>query len=50
VGIPARLREVGLAESALDYVAAEAMPSGSTKANPRPVSEADARAVARAAW
>jgi alcohol dehydrogenase class IV len=50
VGIPARLREVGLPDSALEYVAAEAMPSGSTKANPRPVGEADARAVARAAW
>lgn len=50
VGIPQRLREVGLREDALEYVAAEAMPSGSTKANPRPVSQADALVVARAAW
>jgi alcohol dehydrogenase class IV len=49
-GIPTRLREVGLPDSALEYVASEAMPSGSTKANPRPVSEAGALAVARAAW
>jgi alcohol dehydrogenase class IV len=50
VGVPGRLREVGLPQDALEYIAAETMPSGSTKANPRPVSEADALAVARAAW
>jgi alcohol dehydrogenase class IV len=50
VGIPARLEAVGLTRDTLAYVAAEAMPSGSTRANPRPVSEAEARAVAEAAW
>jgi alcohol dehydrogenase class IV len=50
VEIPSRLRDVGLTRDALQYVAAEAMPSGSTRANPRPVSEEDALAVASAAW
>ncbi len=45
MGIPRRLSEIGLREEHLDAVAKEAMSSGSTKANPRPVSEADARAV-----
>jgi alcohol dehydrogenase class IV len=49
IGIPERLGPLGLSRDALVYVAAEAMPSGSTRANPRPVSEADARAVAEAA-
>lgn len=44
--IPMRLGEIGLTEKDLDRVAREAMTSGSTKANPRPVTEADARAVA----
>jgi alcohol dehydrogenase class IV len=46
--IPTRLREVGFNEADLDWVAAETMPSGSTKANPRPVTEDDAREVAAA--
>ena len=50
VGIPERLGPLGLSRDTLPYVAAEAMPSGSTRANPRPVSEADALAVALAAW
>src|SRR5207248_1670451 len=50
VGIPDRLEPLGLARSDLPYVAAEAIPSGSTRANPRPVSESDALAVAEAAW
>jgi alcohol dehydrogenase class IV len=49
VGIPERLRDVGFPQSALDHVAAETMPSGSTRANPRPVSLEDARDVCRAA-
>ena len=48
VGIPTRLSVLGLEESHLDRVASDAMGSGSTKANPRPVSEDDARAVAAA--
>jgi alcohol dehydrogenase class IV len=50
LGIPARLQAVGLKRDTLEYVASEAMPSGSTKANPRPASEADALVVAVAAW
>jgi alcohol dehydrogenase class IV len=50
VGIPERLAPLGLKRDDLPYVAAEAMPSGSTRANPRPVSEADALAVAVAVW
>lgn len=46
LSIPTRLSEIGLTEADLDYVAREAMTSGSSKANPRPVTEADARAVA----
>jgi alcohol dehydrogenase class IV len=49
VGIPARLRDIGFEDNDLAWVAEETMPSGSTKANPRPVSLADARAVAEAA-
>ena len=45
-GVPSRLRDVGLTEADLDFVARETLPSGSTKANPRPVSLDDARQVA----
>lgn len=44
--IPSRLSDIGLRETDLDYVVKEAMTSGSTKANPRPVTEAEARQVA----
>jgi alcohol dehydrogenase class IV len=46
VGIPLRLGEIGFRTGDLGWVARESMPSGSTKANPRPVSEAEAREVA----
>ncbi len=46
VGVPLRLGEIGFRPSDLDWVAREAMPSGSTKANPRPVTQAEARSVA----
>jgi alcohol dehydrogenase class IV len=49
VGIPARLAEIGFQEADLDWVAQETMPSGSTKANPRPVTQAEAREVAAGA-
>jgi alcohol dehydrogenase class IV len=49
VGLPRRLAEIGLREDDLEYVATEAMSSGSTRANPRPVTPADALAVARTA-
>jgi alcohol dehydrogenase class IV len=48
-GIPPRLSDVGMTEADLPHVAAETMPSGSTKANPRPVALDDALAVCRAA-
>ncbi|MBC8139919.1 MAG: iron-containing alcohol dehydrogenase [Armatimonadetes bacterium] len=43
--IPHRLSEIGLREQHIEAVAQEAMTSGSTKANPRPVTIDDARAV-----
>lgn len=43
--VPTRLSEIGLREEHFNAVVKEAMVSGSTKANPRPVTEADARAV-----
>ena len=46
LGIPSRLHAVGMMATDLDWVAQETMPSGSTKANPRPVSVSEARAVA----
>ncbi len=45
LGIPQRLVEVGFDPADCDWVARETMPSGSTKANPRSVTEADALAV-----
>jgi alcohol dehydrogenase class IV len=45
-GIPRRLSEIGFDPADLDWIAQETMPSGSTAANPRLVSEEDARAVA----
>lgn len=46
VGIPLRLSSLGFDPADLDWVAQETMPSGSTKANPRTVTVAHARAVA----
>jgi alcohol dehydrogenase class IV len=43
--VPTRLSEIGVREEHLDYIAAESMKSGSTKANPRPVTLEDARTV-----
>jgi alcohol dehydrogenase class IV len=40
-GLPADLKEYGLSADAFDAIADESLPSGSTKANPRPVSKAD---------
>ena len=44
---PTRLSEIGLREEHIEAAAQEAMLSGSTKANPRPVTLEDARAVLR---
>ena len=46
VRVPLRLSEVGFAPGDLDWIARETLPSGSTKANPRPVLQEEARAVA----
>lgn len=46
LGVPLRLSQIGFDPADLDWAARETLPSGSTKANPRPVSEADAREVA----
>lgn len=46
VEIPFRLGDIGFDPADLDWVAQETMPSGSTKANPRPVSRDEAREVA----
>ncbi len=46
IEIPQRLRDLGFQPDDLAWVARETMPSGSTKANPRLVSQEDAREVA----
>ncbi len=49
VRLPEGLRALNLSPGAFEALARDAMPSGSTKSNPRPVTEADARAVLHAA-
>ncbi len=48
--IPTTLSEIGLEPTDFDWIARETMPSGSTKANPRPVSLEDARSVTESCW
>lgn len=51
LGLPARLRDVGVPEADLASCAAEAMKQTRLLVNnPRPVTEADARAIYAAAW
>ena len=51
VGLPARLRDVGVPQEALPRLAADAMKQTRLLVNnPRPVTEADARAIYEAAW
>ena len=51
LGLPAKLREIGIAESDLDVMAHDAMAQTRLlQNNPRDVSEADARAIYGAAW
>ena len=45
LSIPTRLSAIGFKESDIDFVARESLNSGSAKANPRPVTETDTRAV-----
>ncbi|MCR9137108.1 MAG: iron-containing alcohol dehydrogenase [Alphaproteobacteria bacterium] len=51
IGLPSRLRDVGIGEDALPKMASDAMKQTRLLVNnPRPVSEADALAIYRAAW
>ena len=51
VGLPPRLRDVGIPESGLDLLAGEAMKQTRLLVNnPRPITLADARAIYGAAW
>jgi alcohol dehydrogenase class IV len=50
LGLPSRLSEVGVTEEDLDAVARLSQSSVSVQANPRPVSEDDARAILAAAF
>lgn len=50
LGLPATLRDAGVAEDDLDAVARLSQSNHNVAANPRPVSEADARGILQAAW
>ena len=50
VGLPGRLSEVGVGEDDLDAVARLSQSNANVGRNPRPVSEADARAILHAAF
>ncbi len=50
IGIPARLRDVGVQEEALPRVAESAFEDASHRTNPRPCTAADLLALARSAW
>ncbi len=49
-GLPTTLREIGIECSQLDRVARGALHDAYIVTNPRPVGEADARAICQAAW
>src|SRR5881396_641969 len=50
LGLPRRLRDLGIPRGDLPSVAEEAMESKSVRANPRPVTRADALRILEAAW
>ncbi len=50
VGLPAGLRDTAVTEEDLAAVARQSQGNRSVQANPRPVTEADARAILDAAW
>jgi alcohol dehydrogenase class IV len=50
LSIPLRLRDLGVRQTDLRRIAEESMASGSTKANPRPVTLAEALAVLEDCW
>ena len=49
-GLPTTLREIGVTYAQLDQVARGALRDAYIVTNPRPVAEADARAICQAAW
>jgi 1,3-propanediol dehydrogenase len=49
-GLPTTLREIGVDDAQLDRVARGALHDAYIVTNPRPVGEADVRAICRAAW
>jgi alcohol dehydrogenase class IV len=49
-GLPTTLREIGVDDAQLDRVARGALHDAYIVTNPRPVSEADVRAICQAAW
>ena len=50
LGLPQRLRDLGIPKSDLRSIAEEAVPSKSVQANPRPVTLMDALGILEAAW
>jgi maleylacetate reductase len=50
LGLPYRLRDLGIPRADLPSVAEEALESKSVRANPRPVTRADALGILEAAW
>jgi maleylacetate reductase len=48
--VPHRLRDAGVKENILDSIAVEAVANTTVQNNPKPVTEADLRAILRAAW
>jgi 4-hydroxybutyrate dehydrogenase len=50
LGVPERLRDVGVKEEDLPRIAAKALEDASHGTNPRPCTEADLLAIARAAY
>jgi alcohol dehydrogenase len=49
-GLPTTLREIGIQYAQFDQVARGALRDAYIVTNPRPVSEADVRAICQAAW
>jgi alcohol dehydrogenase class IV len=50
LALPGRLSEVGVTDQDIDAIVRMSSASPSVRANPRPVEEADARAILEAAW
>jgi len=50
IGLPGRLSEAGVAEDELEVIARLSQSNHNVARNPRPVTEADALAILRAAW